>query len=141
MRDVSESLASTTSGQPWNLQPSRRITAEVGCGSNGCRLSWPWAHLQNGLGHDVPESMIARRKAAQIQAYELPRSHLMHTQRWSGANWEHDSWNDVPQCQNMGPSAFVEDSLQYRNWTILTDSCDQEQCYRTCGDIIGAVSI
>ena len=78
VRDVSENLASATSGQPWNLQPSRRITAEVGCSSNGCRLSWPWAHLQNGLEHDVPESMIARRKAAQIQAYEPPRSHLMH---------------------------------------------------------------
>ena len=41
-------------------------------------LSWSWAPLQNGLGHDVPESMIARRKAAQVQAYALPRSHLMH---------------------------------------------------------------
>ena len=78
VRDVSENLASATSGQPWNLQPSRRITAEVGCGSNGCRLSWPWAHLQNGLDQDVPGSIIARREAAQIQAYEPPRSHWMH---------------------------------------------------------------
>ena len=30
------------------------------------------------LEHDVPEFMIARRKAAQAQAYALPRSHLMH---------------------------------------------------------------
>ena len=77
-RDLSENLASATSGQPGNLQPSRRITAEVGCGSSGCRLSWPWAHLQNDLDHVVPESIIARREAAQIQAYEPPRSHWMH---------------------------------------------------------------
>ena len=40
--------------------------------------SWSWASLQSGLEHDVPEFMIARRKAAQAQAYALPRSHLMH---------------------------------------------------------------
>ena len=40
--------------------------------------SWSWAYLQSGLEHDVPEFMIARRKAAQAQAYALPRSHLMH---------------------------------------------------------------
>ena len=36
---------------------------------------WSWAPLQIGLGHDVPEFMIARRGAAQVQAYTLPRSH------------------------------------------------------------------
>ena len=40
--------------------------------------SWSWASLQSGLEHDVPEFMIARRKAAQAQAYALSRSHLMH---------------------------------------------------------------
>ena len=79
-------------------------------------LSWSWAPLQSSLGHDVPEFMIARRKAAQVQAYALPRSHLMHgteeVWRQLGA-W---FWNSVPQGQSNGTSAVVEDSLQYRNF-------------------------
>ena len=31
-------------------------------------FSWTWAPPQNGLGHDVPEFMAARRKAAQAKA-------------------------------------------------------------------------
>ena len=83
---------------------------------HGVGLSWLWAPLQSYLGHDAPEFTITRREAAQVQAYSLPRSHLVHGTDEVWRQLGHGSWNSVPQCQNNGTIDIVEDSLQYRNY-------------------------
>ena len=51
------------------------------------------------------------------------------TQRSFGANWKPGSWNNVPQFQNRGPSAFRKTSCSIGAMDDSTANCDQSDAF------------
>ena len=80
-------------------------------------LSWSWAPLSHGLGHDVPEFTTARRRAAQTKALATAfEANLTHgaVKAWR----QLEAWfqaQHVTMPDQMWPSVFVEDFLQHVN--------------------------
>ena len=80
-------------------------------------LSWSWVPLSHGLGHEVPEFMAVRRRAAQTKALASAfEANLMHgaVKAWR----QLEAWFQAQQVtmpDQMWPSVFVEDFLQHIN--------------------------
>ena len=94
-------------------------------------LSWSWAPLQHGLGHDVPEFMAARRRAAQTKAVGTAfEATLMHgavkacrqLETWSRCSCNTRADVAISICRRL-PAACQQTS------TTLAQ--------RTCGSILG----
>ena len=85
----------------------RLDATEMGVGSSRVRAP---LQMTRGRCARVHEYVAKRHRST----YALPRSHRCGAQVRAGANWEHGSWNSVPQYHNSGTIVIVEDSLQHK---------------------------
>ncbi len=77
----------------------RLDATEMGVGSSRVRAP---LQMTRGRCARVHEYVAKRHRST----YALPRSHRCGAQVRAGANWEHGSWNSVPQCQNSGTNGI-----------------------------------